>query len=82
LQSIVGGATTFGSPGGVWQGKPESTRTYRLIIPVGRFDMSRTRASLDGAIGRLLGELSASLKHAQQTFMFTETDIRVTMAKV
>ena len=80
LQSVVPGATIFGSLGGVWQGKPEATRIYRLIIPADQFDMNRTRATLHGEIGRLLADLSASPKHAQQTFMFTETDIRVTMA--
>jgi hypothetical protein len=80
LQSVVPGATIFGSLGGVWQGKPEETRIYRLIIPADQFDMNHTRATLHREIGRLLTELSASPKHAQQTFMFTETDIRVTMA--
>jgi hypothetical protein len=81
LQSVVGGATVFGSLGGVWQGKPEATRIYRLIIPVDQFDIDNTRASLHSEIARLLTDLSGSPKHAQQTFMFTETDVRVTMAR-
>ena len=80
LQSVVPGATIFGSLGGVWQGKPEATRIYRLIVPADQFDVNHTRATLHSEIGRLLADLSASPKHAQHTFMFTQTDIRVTMA--
>ena len=42
--------------------------------------MTHTRATLHREIGGLLADLSTSPKHAQQTFMFTQTDIRVTMA--
>jgi hypothetical protein len=79
LQSIVPGATVFNGLGGVWQGQPETTRICRLIVRADQFDLQGARAVLRSEIGRLMVELSASPQHAQQTFMSTEADVRVTM---
>jgi len=79
LQSVEAGATIFAGLIGVWQGVPETTRIYRLVLRAGRFDANNTRAALHSEVGRLMADLSASPQHVQQAIMFTETDIRVTM---
>jgi hypothetical protein len=78
LESVEPSATIFRGLIGVWQGEPETTRIYRLILRRGRFDPNNSRAALHGEVGRLMADLSASPQHAQQTFMFSETDIRAT----
>ena len=79
LQSVEPGATIFSGLVGVWEGTQEKTRIYRLVLRAGRFDAKNMHEVLHNEIGRLMADLSASPQHAQQAFMFTETDIRVTM---
>lgn len=79
LASIEPGATIFQGLVGVWQGEPEQTPIYRVILRTGQFDPANTRSALHSEIGRLMADLSASDESAQDAFMFTETDIRVTM---
>lgn len=78
LESVEPNATIFRGLTGVWQSETETTRIYRLILRRVRFDPNNTRAVLHGEVGRLMADLSAMPQHAQQTFMFTETDIRAT----
>lgn len=78
LESIESGATIFAGLVGVWQGEPEQSRIYRKIIRAGQFDLANARAAFHSEIGRLMADLSASAESAQDTFMLTETDIRVT----
>jgi len=80
LESIEPGATIFQGLVGVWQGQPEQTRIYRMILREGLFDPANTRSALHSEVGRLMADLSASDESAQDAFMFTETDIRVTLA--
>ena len=79
LESVQPGATIFQGLVGVWQGQPEQTRIYRMILRAGQFDPANTRSALHSEVGRLMADLSASDESAQDAFMFTETDIRVTM---
>ena len=78
LGSIQPNATIFQGLVGVWQGEPEQTRIYRMILGAGQFAIGNVRAALHSAIGSLMAELSGSAEHTQDTFMFSETDIRVT----
>ena len=80
LRSIQPNATIFAGLVGVWQGEPEQTCIYRMIIRAGHFDSANTRATLHGEVGRLIGDLSAADDSAQDTFMFTETNFRASMA--
>lgn len=80
LESVEPGATIFQGLVGVWQGQPEQTRIYRMILRAGQFDPANTRSALHSEVGRLMADLSASNQSAQDAFMFTETNIRVTMA--
>lgn len=80
LESIEPGATIFQGLVGVWQGQPEQTRIYRMILRAGQFNPANTRSALHGEVGRLMADLSASKQSAQDAFLFTETDIRATMA--
>ncbi len=80
LESIEPGATIFQGLVGVWQGQPELTRIYRMILRAGQFDPANTHSALHSEVGRLMADLSASDESAQDAFMFTETDIRATMA--
>ena len=79
LQSVVFGATVFRGLIGIWQRQPESTCIYRVIVPHNQLDANATRLVLHQEIGRLMAELSTSLQHVQQAFMFTETEIRATL---
>jgi hypothetical protein len=81
LESIASGATIFKGTTGVWMGQSEDTHVYRMIIREGQFDPNGTRSVLHGELGRLLADLSTWRESAQQAMMFTETDIRVTMAR-
>ena len=51
-----------------------------MILRNDRADPAETREVLYAEIGRLMAELSAEAKSAQDAFMFTETPIQVTMS--
>lgn len=80
LQSVEAGATIFRGLVGIWKTAPEATYIYRVIIRGNQVAAGNARSALHGEIGRLLADLSVSPQHAQQTFMFTETDMRVSEA--
>jgi hypothetical protein len=80
LKSIEPGATIFQGLVGVWHVQPEETRIYRMVLRADEFDRANTRSALHSAIGQLMAHLSGSDESAQDAFMFTEADIRVTMA--
>ena len=80
LEDFAPGATAFSRLSGVWDHKPETTRIYRMILRAGQFDPVDTRSVLHDEIGRMMAELSADAASAQDTFMFTETPIHVTMS--
>ncbi|MBI5722415.1 MAG: hypothetical protein HZA50_00510 [Planctomycetes bacterium] len=80
LASLEPGATIFAGMVGMWDGRPEPTRIYRTILRSGLFDPAKTRATLYNEIGRIMAELSNSAHDAQESFMFTEVDIRVIMS--
>ena len=80
LEAFAPGATSFSRLAGVWDHKPETTRIYRMILRAGQFDPVDTRSVLHDEIGRMMADLSADPASAQDTFMFTETPIHVTMS--
>lgn len=80
LASLEPGATIFAGMVGMWEGRPEPTRIYRMILRSAMFDPAKTRHTLYEAIGRIMAELSGSAIDAQSAFMFTEMDMRVIMS--
>ncbi len=80
LESIESGSTIFAGLVGVWQDEPEHSRIYRKILRAEQLNPVNTRAALHSEVGRLMADLSAFAEAAQDAFMFTETDIRVTIS--
>jgi hypothetical protein len=79
LLSLALGATVFNGLTGVWQGEPEQTRVYRLILRANQFQESSVTDDLRQEIGVLMAGLTLTPQH-QQDFMFTETEIKMNMA--
>jgi len=80
LESVTGGATIFGGVTGVWKGDKESIRIYRWIVATRKLTPDNMRPALQHEIGRLMGELSKSAMHNQEAFMFTETQVQISMS--
>ena len=81
LQSVEQGATVMSRLSGVWQGEPEQTGIFRIIVPASRSDAAEGRAALHQEIERLMDELAGDAASAQEAFMFTETAVRASVSR-
>lgn len=79
LLSLEPGATVFKGLTGVWQGETEDTRIYRLILRASQFQRNNVTDALRQEIGVLMATLSLTPQQ-QQAFMYTETDIQMSMS--
>lgn len=80
LDAIDPGATRFEGLTGIWRGDREGTSVYRKILRRDQFDPDNTRSALQAAVGQLMADLCASPEFTQDTVMFTETHIKVTLS--
>ncbi len=79
--SQLGGATMFEEETGLWRGQQEKTHVFRVIVESSAAAIKELRTTLRHEIGTLMAALSASKKSAQETMMYTETEITMVMAK-
>jgi len=82
IQSIETNATVFDGLTGVWQGEKESTRVYRVAIPARHFDRKSLREAFQKEIELLLVNLADSPEVAQQSVLFTESELRVSLSTI
>ena len=79
LQSMEAGATVFNGTTGVWQGEPERTRIYRLILRADHLRRNDVADALEREVGDLMANLSLTPQH-QQAFMYTEAEIEMNLS--
>lgn len=80
LKSIVAGATILENLGGIWKETEEKTSIYRMIIQTEEATAKNIRDLMHDEIGRLMARLSTADYTTQETFMYTETEIRMTQS--
>lgn len=78
--SDIEGATVFENETGIWEGEPENTHVFRVILRPGKLDLDDARTQIKQVIGDFMVEISDS-EHKQQAIMFTETRVEVSVAK-
>ena len=81
LSRLAPGATIFHGLIGVWQGVPEETCIYRLIVEYGEYDRNNLTSALRSEIGNLMARLSVTAS-SQEAIMFTETNINMSLSNI
>ena len=77
----IEGATVFENETGIWEGQPEKTHVFRVILRPGKLDLDDARSQIKNVIGEFMVDVSDSQKHRQKAIMFTETRVEVALAK-
>jgi hypothetical protein len=78
--AALGGATVFDDEIGIWKGGTEKTQVFRLVVRAADLPINRLRKTLKHKVGALMASLSAT-KYAQETLLYTETVVRMAMAR-
>lgn len=82
LEKHTKGATILKTALGVWEGQPEDTNIYRMILELGEATQVNIREQLQDAIGDMLAGLAEWIESYQEAFMFTEKEIIFTLSSL
>ena len=82
LGNLARGATIFKGATGVWKKDEEEINIYRLILDGREFGRTKLNSSLHKEIGKLMAEWAEWTESKQEAFLFTETELSMSLSKI
>lgn len=82
IGNLAPGATIFKGATGIWKEDEEDINIYRLILGGDEFNKGSINSLLYSEIGQLMAYWAEWDESIQEAFLFTETDIKMTISSL